>query len=110
MAVTKICGVTVRSGNYENKPWKNLYISTKLIDKDDKGTIGEFCENHKVQFKKVNDVLSLGLSPVDVDKLEADDFQNLIGKTVRLCFDKYHNLDYVIFIPDNTPPKTDNKA
>ena len=104
MAVTKIVGVTVRSGNYENKPWKNLYISTQLTDKDDAGTYGVFSENHKVQFKKVNDVLSLGLSAAEVDKLEAEDFQKLIGKTVRLCFDKYHNLDYVIIIPDNNTP------
>ena len=97
-----IVGVTVRSGNYENKPWKNLYISTKIDDSTDKGTIGGFFQNYKIQFKILNDALSLGLPENEVYKLEVGAFQKLIGKQVTFCFDKYHNVNYVIIKQDNS--------
>ena len=96
--VKKITGVTVRSGNYENKPWKNLYISTSTKDDSDSGTLGVFCENFKIQFKKLNDVLGLGLTPDTLEALTVSDFQNLLGKEVKLYFDNYHNVDYIIVI------------
>ena len=73
-----IVGVTVRAGTYEQKPWKNLYISTR------------------------NDALSLGLPENEVYKLEVGAFQKLIGKQVTFCFAKYHNVNYVIIKQDNS--------
>jgi hypothetical protein len=98
MARNKVIGVSVSAGKFEGYDYRNLMVHTT---KEDSKCVGLRAETFKIKFKFLNDGLNLNMKESDVMKLEASDFQNLIGKEVMPTFDQFRNcIGLVVFGSD----------
>ena len=103
MARMKVIGVSVKSGVYQDNPYKNLILYTTYKDTS---TEGLMCESVKVKFKNINDALNLNLTASEVDKLGTMDFINLIGKEIKVHYDQYGkkgSVEDIYIFPDDKP-------
>lgn len=98
MARNKVVGVSVSAGRFEGFDYRNLIVHTT---KSDDKCVGLRAEQFKIKYRFLNDGLNLNMKPEDVMKLEASDFQNLIGKEVMPTFDQFRNcIGLVVFGSD----------
>lgn len=100
MAKMQVIGVSVKSGVYQDNPYKNLIIYTTYKDSSVEGLM---CEPVKVKFKSINDALNLNLMASEVEKLGTIDFINLIGKEIQVHYDKYGQVEDIFIYPENKP-------
>lgn len=99
MEKTTVIGIT-ESGpdKYNGNYYHNLVLHTSRTDDN---VVGARAEQLKIKYSKLNDMFSLSLSQEAVEKLKPNDFKNLIGKEVKVYFDRYRNVDSVQVLNDN---------
>lgn len=101
MEKTIVIGITESGPDiYQGKPYHNLVLHTSRTD-DNKNVVGSRAEQLKIKYAKLNDMFNLGISQEAVEKLTPHDFQNLVGKEVKVYFDRFRNVDSVQVIGDN---------
>lgn len=101
MEKTIVIGITESGPDiYQGKAYHNLVLHTSRTD-DSKNAVGARAEQLKIKYVKLNDMFNLGLSQEAVEKLTPIDFMNLVGKEVKVYFDRYRNVDSVQVINDN---------
>lgn len=102
MEKTIVIGIT-ESGpdKYNGNYYHNLVLHTSRTDTSNDNVVGSRAEQLKIKYVKLADMFDLGMSQEAVEKLKPKDFQNLIGKEVKVYFDRYRNVDSVQVLNDN---------
>lgn len=89
----KVVGIQEKSGEYKGSPYHNVMIQTVDDGANYKDCLGEYTDKVKVKFAKVASVFGHSMSPTD--------WQELIGKRIRVFYDAFGNVEAVEVIKDN---------
>lgn len=102
MEKTIVIGIT-ESGpdKFNGVYYHNLILHTSRTDSSDNNAVGARAEQLKIKYIKLSDMFGLSMTQEEVEKLKPKDFQNLVGKEVKVYFDRYRNVDSVQVLNDN---------
>lgn len=97
MAKYHVLGVNNSQGVYQGNPYHNLMLQATWINENPKrDCVGTQVDHIKLKYRDLNETLDLGIdNQEDVEKLPASYFQYLVGKDIKVYYDKYGNPDSV---------------
>lgn len=101
----KIVGIVNSQGDFNGKSYHNLVLHVTMENENtNKDVTGLLTDTVKLRYSDINDMLNLGLAdPSDVEKLRSESFQQFIGKSVEVAYNKFGAVQSVIIKDDVTP-------
>lgn len=87
----KILGVVNSQGDFNGNKYHNLVLHCSYKEVNERiDCIGERVDTVKLRYSDLNALFSMGLAdPSDVDKLNASNFDYLIGKEIEVGYNKF---------------------
>lgn len=102
MAIYKVIGVQNSQGVYKDNPYHNLMLQVEF--KDDTGKkdfIGILVDAIKVKYSRLGEIFDID---GDTEHLPASYFQFLVGKRIKVYYDRYGSVDGITVIEDKPNP------
>lgn len=85
----KVIGIIQKKGEYQGREYNNLMIHCIVSDRR---AVGELTEVLKVRMAAVDEVFGKRMSDADLDEL--------VGKEIRVAYNRYGNVDYIDILDD----------
>jgi len=84
-----VVGIKESAGTYEGNSYHNINLHC-LVPALDKGSLGQLAEIVKIKFEAVNSIFG--------KEMTKEDWNNLIGATIKCGYDKYGRCESVSVI------------
>ena len=101
----KVIGILNSQGVYKDNPYHNLMIQVEYKDENqNKDCIGTMVDAIKVKFSRIGEIFHLDENQAQIETLKASYFQFLVGKQIKVYYDRYGSVDGITVLENKSAP------